>query len=73
MSFSGSDAPGEVWYYESLDMLAQFRNANLKGEYFFASDPVGRSSRRELERNQNINTLMKYGVISEMFPTRRIS
>ncbi len=73
VSFSGMTAPGEVWYYESLDMLAQFRNANLKGEYFFASDPVGRSSRRELERNQNINTLMKYGVISEMFPTQFMS
>ncbi len=73
VTFSGMTAPGEVWYYRSLDMLVQFRNANLKGEYFFASDPVGRSSRRELERNQNISSLMKYGVITEMFPTQFMS
>jgi GWxTD domain-containing protein len=73
VSFSGMKAPGEVWYYEPLDMLVQFRNANLKGEFFFASDPVGRSSRRELERNQNISALMKYGVITEMFPTQAMS
>ncbi|MFA4948161.1 MAG: GWxTD domain-containing protein [Candidatus Krumholzibacteriia bacterium] len=73
VSFSGMTAPGEVWFYESLDMLVQFRNANLKGEYFFASDPVGRSSRRELERNQNISGLIKYGVLTEMFPTQFMS
>ncbi|MCX5753917.1 MAG: GWxTD domain-containing protein [Candidatus Krumholzibacteria bacterium] len=73
VSFSGMKAPGEVWFYESLDMLVQFRNANLKGEYFFASDPVGRSSRRELERNQNISGLLKYGVLTEMFPVQYMS
>jgi|WetSurMetagenome_2_1015567.scaffolds.fasta_scaffold06459_2 GWxTD domain-containing protein len=70
VSFSGMTAPGEVWYYRSLDMLVQFRNLNLKGEYFFATDPVGRSSRRELERNENVSSLLKYGVITEMFPSR---
>jgi hypothetical protein len=29
---------------------------------------VGRSSTRELERNQNISNLMKYGIIRDMFP-----
>jgi GWxTD domain-containing protein len=73
VSFSGMTPPGEIWYYESLDMLVQFRNANLKGEFFFASDPVGRSSRRELERNENISGLLKYGVLTEMFPTQYMS
>jgi len=73
VSFSGLSAPGEIWYYESLDMLVQFRNVNLKGEYIFYNDPVGRSSRRELERNQNVSALMKYGVLTEMFPTQFMS
>lgn len=73
VSFSGLSAPGEIWYYQSLDMLVQFRNVNLKGEYIFYNDPAGRSSRRELERNQNISSLMKYGVLTEMFPTQYMS
>jgi GWxTD domain-containing protein len=73
VSFSGLSAPGEIWYYQSLDMLVQFRNVNLKGEYIFYNDPVGRSSRRELERNQNVSALMKYGVLTEIFPTQFMS
>ncbi len=73
VSFSGLTAPGEIWYYSSLDMLVQFRNVNLKGEYVFYNNPAGRSSRRELERNQNISGLMKYGVLTEMFPTQFMS
>ncbi len=73
VSFSGLTAPGEIWYYESLDMLVQFRNVNLKGEYIFYNSPAGRSSRRELERNQNVSALMEYGVLTEMFPTQFMS
>jgi GWxTD domain-containing protein len=73
VSFSGMTPPGEIWYYESLEMIVQFRNANLKGEYIFWNDPGGRSSLRELERNQNVSSLMKYGVLEEMFPTQYLS
>jgi GWxTD domain-containing protein len=73
VSFSGMTPPGEIWYYESLDMIVQFRNANLKGEFIFWNDPGGRSSLRELERNQNVSSLLKYGVLTEMFPTQFMS
>jgi GWxTD domain-containing protein len=65
--------PGEVWYYEKLDMIVQFKNFNLKGEYLFSSERMGRSSRRELDRNQNISNLFKYGVIQDMLPTQYMS
>jgi GWxTD domain-containing protein len=65
--------PGEIWYYKSLDMIVQFRNFNLKGEFFFWNDPGGRSSRRELDRNQNVSGLFKYGVIQEVLPTQYMS
>lgn len=65
--------PGEVWYYHSLDMIVQFSDFNLKGEYFYASDPVGRSSRREIERNKNVSDLLKYGVIQQLYPINYMS
>jgi GWxTD domain-containing protein len=69
VGFYDATPPGEVWYYQSFDMIVQFSNFNLKGEYFFTNDPVGRSSRRELDRNQNISALMKYGVMQEYYLT----
>ena len=65
--------PGEVWYYRSFDMIVQFSNFNLKGEFFFASDPVGRSSRRELDRIQNISAIAKYGVLQRLYPIEYMS
>jgi len=73
VGFYNMTPPGEVWYYQSLDMIVQFQNANLKGEFIFASDPVGRSSRRELDRMQNVANLLKYGVMQEVFPTQYMS
>ena len=73
VGFYDMTPPGEVWYYESLDMIVQFQNFNLKGEFIFASDPVGRSSRREIDRLKNINDLFKYGVIQEVLPTQYMS
>jgi len=67
VGFYGMTPPGEIWYYTALDMIVQFQNLNLKGEYFFASDPVGRSSRRELDRLKNINDVIKYGVMQEVY------
>lgn len=65
--------PGEVWYYHSLDMIVQFSDFNLKGEFFYASDPVGRSSRRDIERNKNVSDLLKYGVIQQLYPINYLS
>lgn len=60
--------PGEIWYYRSLDMIVQFSNVNLKGEYVYSSDPVGRTSRQELDRIKNISDLAKYGVLQTVYP-----
>jgi len=73
VGFYGMTPPGEVWYYDSLDMIVQFQNFNLKGEFIYSSEPVGRSSRRELDRIQNITDLFKYGVIQELYPTQYMS
>jgi GWxTD domain-containing protein len=73
VGFYGMTPPGEVWYYRSLDMIVQFKNFNLKGEFIYSSDPVGRSSRRELDRLQNVTDLFKYGVIQQIFPTQYMS
>jgi GWxTD domain-containing protein len=70
VGFYGMQPPGEVWYYERLDMIVQFQNANLKGEYTFASDPVGRTSRREIDRSQYASEAIKYGRLQEMYPTQ---
>ena len=42
--------PGEMWYYESLDMLIQFHNYNLRGEFIYAIQPQGLTSRQILDR-----------------------
>lgn len=42
--------PGEMWYYESLDMLVQFHNYNLMGEFIYAIEPQGLTSRQILDR-----------------------
>ncbi len=73
VGFYDMTPPGEVWYYKTLDMIVKFQNFNLKGEFFFSSDPVGRSSRREIDRNQNISNLFKYGIIQEVLPTQYMS
>jgi GWxTD domain-containing protein len=65
--------PGEVWYYRAFDMIVQFSNFNLKGEFFYASDRIGRSSRRELDRIQNISALAKYGVLQQLYPIEYMS
>ncbi len=42
--------PGEMWYYESLDMLIQFHDFNLNGEHIFAIEPQGLTGREVLDR-----------------------
>jgi len=73
VGFYDAKPPGEIWYYTTLDMIVQFQNFNLKGEYFFASDPVGRSSRRELDRAKNVSEVIKYGILQEMYPIEYMS
>lgn len=65
--------PGEIWYYRAFDMIVQFSNFNLKGEFFYASEPVGRSSRREIDRIKNISDLAKYGVLQDLYPIEYMS
>ncbi len=42
--------PGEMWYYESFDILIQFHDYNLKGEFIYAIQPQGLTSRQVLDR-----------------------
>ncbi|OQX84830.1 MAG: hypothetical protein B6D63_03665 [Candidatus Latescibacteria bacterium 4484_7] len=69
ISFYGMKPPGEIWYYKKLNMIIPFQNFNLKGEYIYAITPYGRSSRRELDRLQNVTDLLKNGVLQEVYPT----
>ncbi len=62
--------PGEIWYYKTFDMIVQFSDYNLKGEYIYWVDPGGRNSRREIDRNQTLSGLMKYGVMEEYYLTQ---
>lgn len=73
IDFHSMTPPGEIWYYDTLDMIVHFQDYNLKGEYIFAIEPTGRSSRRELERQQNVSALMKYGVLTMLYPTEYMS
>ncbi len=73
IDFHSMTPPGEVWYYRTLDMIIPFQDYNLKGEYIYAITPIGRSSQRELERLQNVSSLMKYGVLEFLFPTEYMS
>jgi GWxTD domain-containing protein len=72
VDFHTMTPPGEVWYYRTLDMMIHFQDYNLKGEYIFAIEP-GRSSRRELERQQNVSDLMKYGTLEMLYATEYMS
>ena len=73
VDFHSMTPPGEVWYYNTLDMVIPFQDYNLKGEYVYAITTGGRSSLRELERQQNVSSLMKYGVLEFLFPTEYMS
>ncbi|UCF04805.1 MAG: GWxTD domain-containing protein [bacterium] len=61
--------PGEVWHYESLDMIISFQNFSLKGEYIYSIEPYGKSSRRELDRVKNVFDLLYYGILQPILPT----
>ena len=47
--------PGELWYYERLDMTILFHDFNLQGEYILAIEPYGPSSRETLDRTKAIS------------------
>lgn len=65
--------PGEIWYYESLDMLIPFHDFNLKGEYIYAIEPYGRTSREEIRRLQNISEYYQYEIINKYYATEYLS
>jgi GWxTD domain-containing protein len=71
IGFYNFTPPGEIWYYISLDMIVNFEDYRLKGEYTYTENPYtyARSSREELARLQNVYSLYKYRVIQEMHPT----
>lgn len=55
--------PGEMWYYESLDMLVQFHDYNLKGEFIYAIQPQGLTARQVLDR---LKLVIEHSVNHEM-------
>lgn len=69
IGFYETTPPGEVWHYESLDMIVRFHNFNLKGNFIYAIEPYGKSSRQELDRVQNVYNLLKYDVLQQLIPT----
>lgn len=42
--------PGELWYYETLDMLIYFQDFNLNGVYIYAIEREGQTSRQTLDQ-----------------------
>lgn len=69
VTFSGMTPPGEIWYYNSFEMLVSFQNYNLSGEFIYSIEPIGESSRRTLERIKNVAYLFKYNLIQSLYPT----
>jgi GWxTD domain-containing protein len=67
IGFYRMSPPGEVWYYESLDMLIHFQDFNLKGEFIYAIEPYGRSAREEQDRYATLNELMKSGTFQTLY------
>ena len=59
--------PGEIWHYQSLDMLIHFHDFNLKGEFIYAIEPYGRSPREDQDRRATLNELMKSGTFQTLF------
>jgi GWxTD domain-containing protein len=59
--------PGEIWYYESLDMLIHFHDFNLQGEFIYAIEPYGRTPREDQDRRATLNELMKSGTFQTLF------
>jgi hypothetical protein len=51
--------PGELWYYNSLDMLVAFQNFSLQGEFIFAFETYGLSGRDQLDKLQALGEYME--------------
>ncbi len=60
--------PGEVWYYRSLDMIVPFHNFNLKGEFIYAIEPLGRTARQQLDIMKGISDLFDYENVDLLYP-----
>lgn len=59
--------PGEVWYYESLDMLIRFHDFNLNGEFIYAIEHYGRSPREDQDRYATLSKVMESGQFQTLF------
>lgn len=42
--------PGEMWYYQALDMLVAFQNFSLSGEFIFAFEVYGMTGREQQDK-----------------------
>lgn len=60
--------PGEVWYYESLDMIVSFQNFNLDGEFIYSIEPIGRTARQEQDILKGISNLFSYENVELLYP-----
>jgi len=47
--------PGELWYYQTLDMLIYFQDFNLNGVHIFAIERKGQTSRQTLDQLKMLN------------------
>ena len=67
IGFYRMEPPGEVWYYEKLDMLVHFQDYNLQGEFIYAIESYGLSGREQQDRRATLNELMKSGTFQTLF------
>jgi len=58
--------PGEMWYYQSLDMLVAFQNFNLKGEFIFAFETYGMTGRQISDRTKAIAEYLAFTPSAEL-------
>ncbi len=65
--------PGEIWYYESLDMLVEFHNFSLSGEFVYAINPLGRTGRENADRWKSVHDMSGSGNVREILPVEVLS
>ncbi|MBD3179715.1 MAG: GWxTD domain-containing protein [Candidatus Latescibacteria bacterium] len=61
--------PGEMWYYQSLDMLIYFQDFNLNGIHIFAIEREGQTSRQTLDQLKMMNQFYTQSNIQELMFT----
>lgn len=62
--------PGEMWHYGRLDMTIMFHDFNLRGEYIYASEQYGPSSRQTLDAMKAVGEYLRLQPPENIMPGR---